>query len=373
MTVVVDLLAGASQSNSGDPIDIESVNLVFLETEYGIGSITPEIEGASEPDTLVANSLGTGAVAYITGNWPSPLSGASIADPFAIIDWVDAASSRRVQTVDLVMPEYRIIIDFNGEGPTLQEFVESFTEDTLLAFAPEINGSVIGGDGPGTAGDDTLIGTAQADDIRGLGGDDRIEGRGRGDDLQGDSGNDTLLGQGGNDTLRGGSGRDRLEGGRGNDSLYGEGARDVLLGGAGRDRLEGGSGNDVLRGGAGRDTFLEQDGNDRYIGGGGADRFIFTDEDSYGNDRIIGYDPTVDQIIIRTDLPRRFGDPGDRYSGAELADYIDFIQEFGTVINFTGTGITLDAPVNENSSIDIRFTQSFTQAEFWESVTLVIV
>ncbi|MGO4705269.1 calcium-binding protein [Microvirga sp. 2MCAF38] len=81
----------------------------------------------------------------------------------------------------------------------------------------------------GGAGNDTVYGSADANE------------------LNGQDGNDILAGADGNDTLWGGTGNDWLEGGNGND---------LIAGGSGDDRLVGGSGNDVLHGEAGRDTFV---------------------------------------------------------------------------------------------------------------------
>ena len=58
--------------------------------------------------------------------------------------------------------------------------------------------------GNGGKGDDTLIGTSQADSI------------------YGNEGNDLLEGRGNNDLLVGGDGEDRLYGGGGDDQLFGQ-------------------------------------------------------------------------------------------------------------------------------------------------------
>src|SRR6266404_1806351 len=70
----------------------------------------------------------------------------------------------------------------------------------------------------GTEGNDTLIGTADADTINGLGGNDFLAGDSGDDSIVGGSGNDTIYGDGGNDWLEGGSGNDLLSGGGGQDS-----------------------------------------------------------------------------------------------------------------------------------------------------------
>lgn len=80
----------------------------------------------------------------------------------------------------------------------------------------------------GTNGDDTLIGTNEADTIFGSNGDDSLQG------LEGD---DLLYGGNGQDQLWGGDGKDTLEGGNGDDRLYTS---------YGYDDLTGGNGNDVF-------------------------------------------------------------------------------------------------------------------------------
>lgn len=108
----------------------------------------------------------------------------------------------------------------------------------------------------GTAGNDQLKGSVDADVLEGGAGDDHLDGYGGKDELNGGAGKDRLLGQQGNDTLNGGSGNDKLFGGA-ND--------DVLDGGIGRDQLTGGAGDDtfVFGSGAQKDTIMDfQEGAD---------------------------------------------------------------------------------------------------------------
>ena len=99
----------------------------------------------------------------------------------------------------------------------------------------------------GSAGNDTITGTAGFDIVWAFGGDDRVTGGASGD---------ILFGMGGNDRLDGGAGNDRLEGGSG---------ADILIGGAGSDRLEGGAGADLadLSGGSGA-VVADLSGTTRY-------------------------------------------------------------------------------------------------------------
>jgi hypothetical protein len=96
-----------------------------------------------------------------------------------------------------------------------------------------------------TNGNDVILGTMTANDIRALGGDDLI------------------CGLGGNDVIRGGAGKDTIYAGAGNDEIWG---------GALADRIRGGTGNDIIRGGDGWDWLFGNDGRDQVIGGNGVDR-----------------------------------------------------------------------------------------------------
>jgi len=171
----------------------------------------------------------------------------------------------------------------------------------------------------------TLVGTAQNEVLTGTGNADLIEGMAGHDTLLGGADNDTLDGGLGNDILIGGTGADDMRGGLGNDRYIVDDAGDVITGeigfsqgggidtveswisftlpanveilrlmgsadingtgGAAPEALVGNSGNNVLSGGGGNDVITAKDGNDILIGGGGrdylvgnagADVFVFT-------------------------------------------------------------------------------------------------
>ncbi|HEY0026620.1 MAG TPA: M10 family metallopeptidase C-terminal domain-containing protein, partial [Allosphingosinicella sp.] len=83
-------------------------------------------------------------------------------------------------------------------------------------------------DGPtATAGNDTLVGSEAADELRGEGGDD------------------ILMGMGGDDSLLGGDGKDRLDGGTGYDRMIGGAGDDVYVVGDTRDVVTEDSGGGV--------------------------------------------------------------------------------------------------------------------------------
>ena len=160
--------------------------------------------------------------------------------------------------------------------------------------------------GPGTGGNDRMLGTSVADTLDGLAGNDTIFGYGGNDVLRGKEGADKIYGGDGFDTLMagagtdlvyGGAGWDDIAGGRGNDSLYGNAGFDGLYGGDGFDFISGGWGGDEIFGGAQADTIFGDDGNDIVYGGTGADYavlgkgadlWIDDAQTVFGNDRVFG-------------------------------------------------------------------------------------
>jgi predicted ribosomally synthesized peptide with SipW-like signal peptide len=130
----------------------------------------------------------------------------------------------------------------------------------------------------GTAGDDVITGSNQADCIVGGAGDDHLVGGNQDDVLLGDDGNDVLNGPTGAEGLQatgddkpGGNGKDRLYGGAGDDELHGANGRDLLDGG---DDIKGDLCVDEPNGngqGHGQDKGDEAGGNP---GGNGKDTFV---------------------------------------------------------------------------------------------------
>ncbi len=186
----------------------------------------------------------------------------------------------------------------------------------------------------GAGGNDSLGGTADADDLRGGSGKDTIYGHEGNDRLNGGAGVDTLDGGDGDDTftfgaaeangdvMRGGAGFDTIEiagapsvtlarfdalaqsieAWHGNDAgVRGTSAADVLDfsglidvsrlgivdGGNGNDRLVGTYAADDLRGSGGNDVLIGGLGDDLLHGGAGNDRFVF--DAGFGHDVIADF------------------------------------------------------------------------------------
>jgi Ca2+-binding RTX toxin-like protein len=76
------------------------------------------------------------------------------------------------------------------------------------------------------------------------------------DSIVGSDQADVLIGYGGNDTVKGRGGDDKIVGKKGSDKLSGNAGDDNISGKKGKDVFDGGSGNDTLTGGGGRDKFI---------------------------------------------------------------------------------------------------------------------
>lgn len=143
---------------------------------------------------------------------------------------------------------------YGGPG---NDVIDSPSGATVL-YGEDGNDRLNGGGGVwslgpyGGKGHDTI--TACATDCHGGAGNDTMTGAADDNNMYGESGDDTLYGKQGRDTLHGGKGNDRLHGNRGEDKLYGNEGNDTLWGDQENDSLYGNSGNDVLYGGQGTDT-----------------------------------------------------------------------------------------------------------------------
>jgi Ca2+-binding RTX toxin-like protein len=149
------------------------------------------------------------------------------------------------------------------QGGTGTDFVHGGTAEDVADYSDRTEPVSVDLDGVADDGE-----PGEADDLRGI---EDIQG-GAGDDLLiGDANANWLWGLGGADVVRGLRGADAVIGGVGSDALYGDAgadhvrgldANDRLLGGWGADQLAGGSGSDFLRGGKGRDEMKGERGDD---------------------------------------------------------------------------------------------------------------
>lgn len=201
------------------------------------------------------------------------------------------------------LENFSVEYDGSGEGDLVNAIGESSSFDFSLR-----------------GGDDTLIGTRQAD-FAALGAGHDSASLADGDDIaKGGAGNDNIFGGAGDDTLAGGKGDDWLQGHGDDDWLFGDKGDDVIEGGYGDDNIFGGTGDDTLTGdnlglmasiGRGVDVIDGGHGNDDiYLGDGdtgtggyGEDMFFVFDIPDADAEaaHITDFDPEQDALTVHYD------------------------------------------------------------------------
>jgi Ca2+-binding RTX toxin-like protein len=142
---------------------------------------------------------------------------------------------------------------------------------------PGGSSSTAAGQLEGGSGNDVLTGQLDVSNhIRGYAGDDSLVGGNQFNDINGNGGADTLVGKSiVGDWLLGGQGSDLIQAtaSTGHNIVNGNLGDDTLTGGSGGDTLRGGQGQDVIVGGSGADWISGDLGTNTLTGGGGADIF----------------------------------------------------------------------------------------------------
>lgn len=300
-----DTLHGADGNDNlsgGDGIDTLEGN-AGNDTLYGGAGIDAMIGGIGS-DTLVGN-------ADVFAQESDTLDG-GFGDDIIYGEYTDAIIGGKGYDVLYAVNDFGWTIDLGATG--IEWFQAGFGNDVIIAANQSVAVTVFAG-----GGDDSVTGSAFADQLWASAGNDTLIG-GSGDDmLFGDTGADNLSGgdgndrlyvdntdtsfnggagfdaayitagagmsinlattnvewiadyAGGNDTLNGaaltvdmtayaGGGDDVVTGGSGNDFLWGEGGNNTLTGNGGNDTLVGGIGADILTGGTGIDTIYMNSG-----------------------------------------------------------------------------------------------------------------
>lgn len=230
-------------------------------------------------------------------------------DQFSDIEQASLTGGDSANTIDASLFTGPVTVTAGAGNDTV---IGSDNDDQI--FGDGDNDSLLGG-----LGNDTVNGGAADDEVFGGEGDDFVLGGAGSDTVDGENGNDDIRGQAGDDLLIGGQGNDTIDGGDGTDSLSESGnvdftLTDVSLVGAGNDQLAnlehvdiaGGfsansidasafSGNVILRGFGGADTLIAGSGNDILIGYSGQDSLVGNSGDdtllgSAGSDILVGGD-----------------------------------------------------------------------------------
>jgi Ca2+-binding RTX toxin-like protein len=202
---------------------------------------------------------------------------------------------------------YRIRVDgFAGENGLLNLHTALGPPPACFGLAPTIVGTAGNDTLNGTAGGDVIVGGTGNDTINGLSGSDRVCAGTGNDVVSGGVGEDLVFGGPGADVINGEDNDDVLVGNAGSgdpddagDTINGGGGNDLLDGWVGNDLLDGGIGNDEIRGQAGEDTVSYVSapaavsanlGTDTASGGAGSDTFVAVENvtGSPLNDTLVG-------------------------------------------------------------------------------------
>jgi Ca2+-binding RTX toxin-like protein len=219
-------------------------------------------------------------------------------DQFSDIEQASLTGGNSANTIDASLFTGSVTVTAGAGNDTV---IGSDNDDQI--FGDGDNDSLLGG-----LGNDIVNGGADDDEAFGGEGDDFVLGGAGSDTLDGENGNDDIRGQASDDLLKGGQGDDTIDGGDGTDSLTESGnvdftLTDVSLVGVGADQLAnlehvelaGGfsansidasafSGNIILRGFGGADTLIAGSGNDILIGYAGHDSLV----GNSGDDTLLG-------------------------------------------------------------------------------------
>jgi len=137
------------------------------------------------------------------------------------------------------------------------------------------------------------------------------------DDTNGPMPRATLLGGDGDDSLTGSANADELDGGPGDDELSGRGGDDRVIGGPGHDNLGGGPGTDQFFGGEGDDEIV-------WLPGEGSDLV----EGQEGNDTLLFVGANGDEVVILSANGERLRfsrTPGNITMDCDGIERVDFL------------------------------------------------
>jgi Ca2+-binding RTX toxin-like protein len=161
----------------------------------------------------------------------------------------------------------------------------------------------------GTAGSDTITASDGARLLFGGDGDDSISGGTGFQVINGNKGDDTIAGHSTiGDWLSGGQGADLVSAGGGINVVNGNLGDDTLVGGSGHDVLRGGQGADSIVAGSGDEWISGDRGDDTIQAGAGAD--IIVSFSGGGSDRVLGFDPLHDHLLIDRAAPYTLAQSG---------------------------------------------------------------
>jgi hypothetical protein len=217
------------------PTDAGQNNIYEVVVQVSDGRLTDSqtinvtVTNVSEAPVITSNGGGPTATFSVPENSGTATTVTAI-DPegaavtYAIVGGTDAALFRIDAATGALTfvntPDFEAPGDQNGDnvyGVIVQASDGTLTDtQDLTVTIGDVNENPVVVDP--LAGNDSIVGTFSADDLRGGGGDDTIDGFNGNDTLRGEADDDLLRGEDGNDFLIGGSGDNTLIGGQGDDT-----------------------------------------------------------------------------------------------------------------------------------------------------------
>jgi Ca2+-binding RTX toxin-like protein len=249
-------LGAAAQAAGIVTINGSTASEIITATAYTVGLTFNGLDSSGATDSV---TLGSGDDVFVyAGNLllssDDSLDGGAGTDTVRI-DNSAGSVSISVNFATFLNIEQIVVNDTNGSATSTAESINitltaaSVTSGTVGISTISVDGSAIADASDSmnfTATGITVTSGLQVSVLGGAGN----------DSIVGSSNADTITGNAGNDSINGGSGADSITGGDGNDTINGETGSDVITGGAGNDSITAGDGNDNLDGGVGSDSFI---------------------------------------------------------------------------------------------------------------------
>ena len=209
-------------------------------------------------------------------------------------------------------------------------------DDMLIIDAADLQQNIHAGEGfdmvqvVGTEGVTLNLAQAEIEVAVGGTGDDILIGGGRSSIfIRANDGDDIVIGGAANDALSGENGFDLIDGGAGNDIIRGGRGQDQLMGGVGDDLVFAGQDDDRLSGGAGNDVLRGEQGDDVIDGGDGIDIAEFSG--SFSDYRITKLTDSAYRVV-------------DTKAGRDGADMLTGVEKLNFA-DVSAVDITLDNPL----------------------------
>ncbi|MEM6759073.1 MAG: calcium-binding protein [Pseudomonadota bacterium] len=175
-------------------------------------------------------------------------------------------------------------------------------------------------------GNDRIVGTSGANEIRTGGGADTVLAGDGADLVNAGEGEDSITNSAGRDTIAGGAGDDTVVGAMDDETISGNDGNDSLDASGGRNNVAGGAGNDTIAS-TGNGSSLRGDAGDDWIVGSGLDVTVIGGD---GNDSIIMTSPPTSPFVRGASISGgdgrdtiMSGDANDTITGGSDADFID--------------------------------------------------